>query len=173
MACNCSAISAINYENRNEVILAINSSWYATRWWLSQISDDKKRYPSCYGFITFNEQEQWYSQAKLELYGLFHVLKAAKIFIIGVEDLVVEVDAKYIKGMINNPDIQLNNTINWWIAGILLFDFRLRHVPTKKHSPTDALSRCRISTNDEPDDPNNDPDDWIDQANAFCAEAAN
>ena len=71
MACNCSAISAINYENGNEVILAIDSSWYAAGWWLSQIGDDKKRYPSCYGSITFNEQEQRYSQAKLELYGLF------------------------------------------------------------------------------------------------------
>ena len=48
----------------------------------------------------------------MELYGLFHMLKAAKIFIIRVDNLVVEVDVKYIKGMINNPDIQLNNTIN-------------------------------------------------------------
>ena len=101
------------------------------------------------------------------------MLKAAKIFIISVEDLVVEVDAKYIKGMINNPDIQPNNMINWWIAGILLFDFRLRHVPAKKHGPADALSRRRMSADDEPDDPDNDPDVWIDQANAFCVEAAN
>jgi hypothetical protein len=28
-----------------------------------------------------------------------------KIWIIGVHNLTVEVDAKYIKGMINNPDI--------------------------------------------------------------------
>ena len=173
MACDCSAISAINYENGNEVILAVDSSWYAAGWWLSQIGDDKKRYPSCYRSITFNEQEQRYSQAKLELYGLFCVLKATKIFIIGVEDLVVEVDAKYIKGMINNPDIQPNNTINRWIAGILLFDFRLRHVPAKKHGPADALSRRRMSADDEPDDPDDDPDEWIDQANAFCTEAAN
>jgi hypothetical protein len=173
MACDCSAISAINYENGNEVILAVDSSWYTAGWWLSQISNDKKRYPSCYRSITFNEQEQRYSQAKLELYGLFHALKATKIFIIGVKDLVVEVDAKYIKGMINNPDIQPNNTINRWIAGILLFDFRLRHVSAKKHSPADALSRHCMSTDDDPDDPDDDPDDWIDQANAFCTEAAN
>lgn len=46
MACDCSAISTINYNSRNEVILAVNSSWYAARWWLSQIGDDKKCYPS-------------------------------------------------------------------------------------------------------------------------------
>jgi hypothetical protein len=27
------------------------------------------------------------------------------IYIIGVKNLVVEVDAKYLKGMLNNPDI--------------------------------------------------------------------
>jgi hypothetical protein len=31
--------------------------------------------------------------------------------------------------MLNNPDIQPNATINRWIAGILLFDFKLVHVP--------------------------------------------
>ena len=38
-------------------------------------------------------------------------------------------DAKYIKGMINNPDLQPNATINRWIAGILLFHFELCHIP--------------------------------------------
>ena len=72
---------------------------------------------------------------------------------------MIEVDAKYIKGMINNPDIQPNNMINQWIAGILLFDFRLRHIPAKKHGPTDALSRHCMSADDKPDDPDDDPDD--------------
>ena len=84
--------------------------------------------------------EQRYSQAKLELYGLFRALKAVKMQIIGVKNLVVEVDAKYIKGMINNPDVQPNVTINRWIAGILLFDFRLKHVAGKDHTPADGLS---------------------------------
>ena len=86
---------------------------------------------------------------------------------------MVEVDAKYIKGMINNPDIQPNNTINQWIAGILLFDFKLRHVPARKHGPTDTLSRRRTSAADESDDPDDDPNEWIDWANAFCIEATN
>ena len=56
-----------------------------------------------------------------------------QVHIIGVRNLVVEVDAKYIKGMINNPDIQPNATINRWIAGILLFEFKLVHVPGTHH----------------------------------------
>ena len=172
IAINCHAIRGIDYESPNEVILAVDSSWYAVGYWLSQIGDDNKRYPNRYGSITFNEREQRYSQAKLELYGLFRALKASRIFIIGVKNLIVEVDAKYIKGMINNPDIQPNNTINRWIAGILLFDFKLRHVSAKRHMPADGLSRRRASDDDIPQD-DSDPDDWIDEANAFCIEAAN
>jgi hypothetical protein len=50
--------------------------------------------------------------SKLELYGLFHTLRVYRIYIIGVKNLIVEVDAKYLKGMLNNPDIQPNTTIN-------------------------------------------------------------
>jgi hypothetical protein len=43
---------------------------------------------------------------------LFCALRAYCIYIIGVKNLVVEVNAKYLKGMLNNPDIQPNATIN-------------------------------------------------------------
>jgi hypothetical protein len=57
-----------------------------------------------------------------------------------VKNLVVEVNAKYLKGMLNNPDIQPNATINRWIAGILLSDFKLVHIPTIHHMAADGLS---------------------------------
>ena len=46
-----------------------------------------------------------------------------------MRNLVVEVDAKYIKGMLNNPDLQLLATINHWIVTILLFSFTLKYIP--------------------------------------------
>jgi hypothetical protein len=73
--------------------------------------DDKCQYPSQFGSIAWTECESRYSQAKLELYGLFRALHAYHIYIIGVKNLVVEVDAKYLKGMLNNPDIQPNAMI--------------------------------------------------------------
>ncbi|KAG2359867.1 hypothetical protein BDR07DRAFT_1225284, partial [Suillus spraguei] len=84
-----------------------------------------------------------YLQAKLELYGLFRTLRTMRqqVYIFGIINLMVEVDAKYIKGMINNPDLQPNTTINCWIAGILLFQFNLVHVPATKHTGADGLSR--------------------------------
>ena len=67
-------------------------------------------------------------------------LKAVKLYVVVVTNFTVEVDAKYIKGMLNNPDIQPNATINRWIATILLFHFKLVHVPAAKHAGPDGLS---------------------------------
>ena len=168
---NCTAIKAIDYNSDREVTLAVDTSWMAVGFILSQQGEDGKRYPSRYGLITWNKTEQRYSQAKLELYGLFRALKAVKMYIIGVKNFVVEVDAKYIKGMINNPDIQPSATINRWIAGILLFNFKLRHVSAKDHTPADRLSR-RPRSPDDPDDDQN-TEEWIDEAYSFSMEQLN
>ena len=93
------------------------------------------------------------------------------MYIVGLKNLVVEVDAKYIKGMINNPDSQPNATINRLIAGILLFNFKLRHVVGKDHAPADGLSRRRKAENDPPND--NNTESWIDQACSFSMECLN
>jgi hypothetical protein len=102
------------------IILTIDSSIIAVGYVLMQVRDNKHRYLSRFGSIAWMEHKSQYSQAKLELYGLFRALRAYRIYIIGVKNLIVEVDAKYLKGMLNNSDIQLNTTINRWIAGILL-----------------------------------------------------
>jgi hypothetical protein len=67
-----------------------------------------------------------------------------------VKVLHVEVDAKYIKGMLSEPDLQPNATINQWIQGILLFDFKLIHVPASKF-------RGEGKSIDSPDD------SWLDK----------
>ena len=45
-----------------------------------------------------NEHDALYSQPKLELYGLYCALRHFRLYIIGVKNLIVEVNAKYIKG---------------------------------------------------------------------------
>jgi len=83
------------------------------------------------------------------------------LYLIGVHNLVIKVDASYIKGMLSNPDVQPNTAINHWIATILLFDFKLVHIPTEKHKGPDGLSRCEPAPGKEEDD---DPEDWVDNA---------
>ncbi|GBE85403.1 hypothetical protein SCP_0705900 [Sparassis crispa] len=111
------------------------------------------------------------SNIAVELYGLFRALRAVRIYIIGVANLVIEVDVKYIKGMLNNPNIQPNATINRWIAGILLFDFRLVHVPGSRHTGADSLSHHPRANEDPEED--DDFEQWLDEANAFTIDAAN
>jgi RNase H-like domain found in reverse transcriptase len=121
--------------------LSINSSYHGIRWILSQNCADGHHRPACFGSISWNEHEAHYSQAKLELYGLFWALQALHLHLIGICWLVVEMDVQFIQEMLNNPNVQPNMTINCWIAAILLFDFKLTHVPADKHKEPDGLSR--------------------------------
>ena len=65
----------------------------------------------------------------------------------------------YIKGMLNEPDLQPNAAINKWIQGILMFDFTLIHVLADRHKGPDALSQ-RPPTDNEPI--KSDDDSWLD-----------
>jgi hypothetical protein len=109
----------------------VNSSFRGAGYVLLQLGEDGKEYPLRFGSTTWNKRESHYSQAKLELYGLFRALKAYQMYLVGIKNLLVRVDAKYIKGMLNNPDIQPNATIDCWIAAILLFDLELEHTRGK------------------------------------------
>jgi hypothetical protein len=158
-------LKCLDYMSKREVILAVDTSNIAIGFILLQVGEDGKRYPSRFGSIALTEVESRYSQAKLELYGLFRALRAVCVFIFGVKNLTVEVDAKYIKGMINNPDLQPNVTSNWWIAGIILFSFKLVHISALKHKGVDGLSR-RLPVEEDPME-DGDYEDWIDRAYSF------
>jgi hypothetical protein len=102
----------------------------------------------------------------LELYGLFLALQAVWFFIFGEANLTVEMDAKYVKDMINNPDLQPNATINRWIASILLFHFKLVHISADKHARPDGLSHRPPATEDPLDE--DDVEDWLDNVYSFA-----
>jgi hypothetical protein len=165
MVLSSPALKRLDYASERKVILAVNTSNIAIGFILLQVGKDGKHYPSWFGSIALTEVESHYSKAKLELYGLFHALRMVHISIFGVKNLTVEVNTKYIKGMINNPDLQPNMTINWWIAGILLFLFKLIHVSMLKHKGIDGLSKRPPVEEDPMED--NDYEDWIDRAYSF------
>ena len=100
----------------------------------------QSRYHAHFSSITLNNCESRFSQPKLELYGLFRALRALKLYLISIRNLIVKVDAKYINGMLQNPDIAPLASINCWIVSILMFHFTLVHVPGMHHGP-DGLSR--------------------------------
>ena len=161
------ALKPIDYHSDAPVILSVDTSNIAVGLILSQCdpNNTKLRYFAKFGSITLNEREARFSQPKLELYGLYRALGSLKLYLLGVRNLIVEVDAKYIKGMLANPDIAPSASINRWIVGILMFHFTLIHVPGTHHGP-DGLSRRKPQPGDE-EEPENDFDDWIDQVNGF------
>ena len=161
------ALRPIDYHSESPVVLSVDTSYIAVGYLLSQcdLDNPKFRYHSRFGSITLNEREARFSQPKLELYGLYRALRSLKLYLIGIRNLIVEVDAKYIKGMLANPDIAPSASINRWILSILMFHFTLVHVPGSHHGP-DGLSRRKTQVGDE-EEPEDDFDDWIDNVNGF------
>jgi hypothetical protein len=155
---------SIDYATDQAVYLSVDSSVRSVGWILAQDCSDGCCRPSHFSSISWSNRESRYSQAKLELYGLFRALCAQCLHLISVHNLVVEVDASYIKGMLSNPDIQPNATINRWIAEILLFDLKIVHVLADKHRGPNGLSRREPVPGEEEDD---NPEDWIDNALAL------
>ena len=153
------ALRPIDYRSNLPIILSVDTSYIAAGFILSQIDDQGRRRPARYGSLPMNERESRYSQPKLELYGLYRALRHWRLYLVGAENLHVEVDAKYIKGMLNEPDLQPSNTINRWIQGILQFDFTLVHVPASRFRGPDALSRRRLAEGESIEE---DDDSWLD-----------
>jgi hypothetical protein len=160
------ALRPIDYQSDLPIILAVDTSYIAMGMVLLQVDEKGDRRPARYGSIPMNDRERRYSQPKLELYGLYRALRAWRLHLIGVKKLVVEVDAKYIKGMLNEPDLQPNAAINRWIQGILMSDFQLVHVPGTKHVAPDALSRRRVGEGEEIIE---DEDEWLDDIALYAA----
>jgi len=159
-----SVLISLDYTTDCAVYLSVDSSICGVGWILAQDCANGRCRPSRFGSILWNKRELCYSQAKIELYGLFCALRAARLYLIRARNLVIEVNASYIKGMLCNPNIQPNATINQWIATILLFNFKLIHVPANKHKGPDRLSRREPAPGEEETD---DPKDWVDTALAL------
>ena len=163
------ALQLIDYKSEAPVILSVDTSHIVVGYLLAQcdLKNPWLRYYAKFGLITLNDQEACFSQAKLELYGLYRVLRALKPLLIGIRNFFVEVDAKYIKGMLKNPDVAPSASMNRWILSILLFHFTLVHVPGSHHGP-DGLSRRRPQPGDrEEDEEDKDFEDWVDKINGF------
>jgi hypothetical protein len=163
----CPALRPIDYTSSSPVILAVDTSHIAVGFHLCQCDavEPRKRYYARFGSITLNDRESRFSQPKLELYGLFRALRSLKVYLIGVRNMIVEVDARYIKGMLANPDLDPSASINRWIVSILTFHFDLIHVPGSMHGP-DGMSRRNPQPGDVPE-PVDDFDDWIDELYGF------
>lgn len=160
------ALQPINYDSDLPVILGINMSHIVIGFLNCQYDEDNPHICCymCFSSINLNDHKSHFLQPKLELYGPFCTLCALKIYLIGVWNLVVEVDARYIKGMLANPDLTPSTSMNCWIVSKLLFYFTLVHVPGTWHGP-DGLLWCPQQPRDNITNSADDLefDDWVNQ----------
>ena len=129
------------------------------------LDDPKHQYYAWFGSIILNDREAKSSQPKLKLYGLYCALQSLKLYLIGIWHLIIEVDARYIRGILWNPDISPSASMNRWILAILMFHFTLVHVPGTHRTP-DRLSRQKPQPGNE-EEPEDNFEDWIDNMNGF------
>ena len=104
----------IDYELDEVVKLSVDTSYIAIGWYISipDRENSSKWHYVRFGSMLMSERESRYSQPKRELFGLMRALEENKYWLIGCRKLIVETDAKYIKGMLNNPGVGPNATIN-------------------------------------------------------------
>ena len=88
------ALHPIDFASNSPVILGVNTSSIAVGYLLCQCDVDNPcicRY-TCFSSITLNDHESCFPQPKLELYGLFHALCLLKLYLIGIWNLIVEIN---------------------------------------------------------------------------------
>ena len=154
------AIRPLDYENQGAIVLAVDSSYMGIGFYIYQedLHNPNKKYYAKFGSRCLNDREARFSQPKRELFGLKEALRMNKKWLFGARKLIVETDAKYIKGMLENPDMMPNATINRWIDEILLYHFTLRHKAGATFGP-DGLSRRPYQQSDPPFEPCSDDEE--------------
>ena len=164
---NSPTLQPIDYECGRMVIVAVDSLIIGVGFVVFQEGQDGKRYPARFGSINWNKREARFLQPKIELYGLLCALYKLKEILIGLALFIVVMDASFIIGMINNPDLIPGAAANRWIAGILLFDFDLVHVPAPDHMCPDGLSRRALGPGEKRNEEAEEVDQWIDEKYGF------
>ena len=140
---NCFHTRNPKFPSTQPIVLSVDTSWRAAGYYIYQRDEDD---PKIIHYVKFNsllmdERQQRYSQPKRELCGLRMVLEEEIYLLTGCRNLIVETDAKYLFGMLNNPGRLPNATINRWVDYIRTnYHFELVHKKGKTFGP-DGLSR--------------------------------
>jgi len=105
------------FPSEQPLVLVVDMSWRAVGYYIYQRDkeDPKKIYYVKFNSLLMDLQQQRYSQPKRELCRLRQALEQEIYLFKGCRNFIVETDAKYLIGMLNNPGKMLNATINRWV----------------------------------------------------------
>ena len=158
------ALAKIDYlEEGGDIILAVDASkegWGAN---LMQIDAEGRRHPSWYESGLWNKAEAAYNATKRECRAVLKALRKVRYYLYGVQ-FILETDANVLVAQLNQLATDLpGSLVTRWIAYIRLFDFEVRHVPGRRHTAADGLSRRPRTESDDIDELyETDIEDFID-----------
>jgi Integrase zinc binding domain/RNase H-like domain found in reverse transcriptase/Reverse transcriptase (RNA-dependent DNA polymerase) len=157
------ALMPLQYgEGAGEIIFASDGSLEGWGCHVDQLDAEGRRHPSRFLSGIWSESERKYDAGKRECRALLKGLKKVRQYLYGVH-FVIELDAKTLIAQLNRSATDLPGAlVTRWIAWIRLFDFELRHIPGKKHSVADGLSRRPRNEDEEDQESEVDIDDFID-----------
>jgi len=131
------------FPSEQPLVLAVDTSWRAVEYYIYQRDeeDPRKIHYVKFNSLLIDPRQQRYSQPKRELCGLRQALEQEIYLFRGCRNFIVETDAKYLMGMLNNPEKMPNATINRWVDYIRThFFFEIVHKKGKMFG-LDGLSR--------------------------------
>jgi hypothetical protein len=155
------ALVRLDYTNGCMIYLVVDGS--GTGWGCTLEQEDKKgrRHPCRYESGMWSKSERKYDAVKLECRALLHALKKNRIYLWGAV-FTIETDARTLIYQLNRQVTDLpGSLVARWIAWIQLWDFQIRHVPGKKNSAADGLSRMHCDETNVPTEPEEDVDEWL------------
>lgn len=122
-----------------------------------------RMHPSRYESGTWRGPELNYDATKKECLGVVKALRRLRNYLYGIR-FHLETDAKVLIAQLNDGFSALPGAVlTRWVAFIKMFDFELHHVPGKKHTAADGLSRKPEGPSDKLDDQwEGDIEDFID-----------
>ena len=143
------------------IILAVDGCKNGWGCGLMQLDVQGRRHLCQYKSGIWSQAEQKYNSGKLECRALLHALKKCRVYLYGVR-FTVETDANTLVAQLNRAATDLPGAlITRWLAWIQLWDFNVRHIPGKKNSLANGLSR-RLPDGERPDEPTEDIEEFID-----------
>jgi len=156
------ALVQLDYsEGAGLIILAVDGCKNGWGCGLMQLDVQGRRHPCRFESGIWSRAEQKYDSGKLECRALLHALKKCRVYLYGVR-FTVETDANTLVAQLNRAATDLPGALmTRWLAWIQLWDFDVRHVPGKKNSLADGLSR-RPPDGERPDEPTEDIEEFID-----------
>ena len=146
------------------IILAVDASLLGWGAVLMQLDAEGRRHPVRFLSGLWNDAEKRYDAGKLECRGVLKALKKVRQYLYGIH-FCLELDAKTLIAQLQGSATDLPGAlVTRWLAWIRQFDFDIVHVPGRRHSAPDGLSRRPPSSFDHPDEDEEELEREIDLA---------